>query len=259
MRKSKLLILFVTLIFIFIIFPLFITTVASFNSGSRLTFPIEGFSFKWYLNSYKPSYIEGFFNSLKIGVLATIISLLFGVPVAYGLAKFDDKVTRRLKMFFFSPVLIPAVVLSYAIFILYIAELQLPKFTILLLAHIIVLFPYTIRVVGGAFENFDFTIEDAAISLGATKIGFVIKVLLPTITPAIVSASILCFITSFNNVPISIFLYGRGATPLPIMMMEYVEYYGDPTVASMSVVLMIVTLGIAFLIEKTMGLDNYGK
>lgn len=264
MKKSKLLTLFVCLIFFYLIYPLFITVVASFNSGDILTFPIEGFSLKWYKSAFNHSYLSGFSISFQVGILATIISLCFGVPVAYGLAKYDDKFTARIKNIFFSPVLIPGIVLSYSLFLgwVFIAkefDTKLPKLVVLMAAHIIILFPYTIRVIGGAFDKFDFVIEDAAVSLGARKRDFILQILLPSIKPAIISASVLSFITSFNNIPISIFLYGRGATPLPIIMMQDVEKYGNPSVAALSVVLMFLTMGITFLIEKTLGLNNYGR
>ncbi len=251
------------MVFFFLVFPLIITIITSFNSGNLLTFPIQGISLKWYLSAFNSTYIQGFSTSFTIGILATIISLCFGVPVAYGLAKYQDAFTKRIKNIFFSPILIPGIVLSYSIFLctIFIAkefDIRLPKLFVLLLAHIIILFPYTIRVVGGAFDKFDFIVEDAAISLGATKKYFILHILLPSISPAIISASVLSFITSFNNIPISIFLYGRGATPIPIIMMQEVEKYGNPTVAAVSVLLLIATIGVTYLIEKTLGLKNYG-
>lgn len=264
MKKSKILTIFVCLVFFYLIYPLFITVVASFNSNDILTFPIEGFSMKWYSAAFSSSYISGFIISFQVGILATLISLCFGVPAAYGLAKYNDRFTRAIKNVFFSPVLIPGIVLSYSLFLgwVFIAkefDTKLPKLLVLMLAHIIILFPYTIRVLGGAFDKFDFIVEDAATSLGASKRDFVLQILLPSITPAIVSASVLSFITSFNNIPISIFLYGRGATPLPIIMMQDVEKYGNPAVAAVSVLLLFLTIGITFLIEKTLGLSNYGR
>ena len=264
MKKSKLLTIFVVLVFFYLIYPLFITVVASFNSKDILTFPIEGFSLKWYISAFSSNYISGFAISFRVGILATVISLFFGIPVAYGLAKYNDKFTRQIKNVFFSPVLIPGIVLSYSLFLCWVFiakefDLKLPKLLVLMLAHIIILFPYTIRVVGGAFDKFDFVIEDAAVSLGASKKDFILHILLPSISPAIISASVLSFITSFNNIPISIFLYGRGATPLPIIMMQEVEKYGNPSVAAVSVVLLFITIGITYLIEKTLGLNNYGR
>lgn len=264
MKKSKVLTIIVCIVFFYLLYPLFITVVASFNSKDILSYPIEGFSLKWYKSAFSSSYISGFSISFQVGIIATIVSLCFGVPVAYGLAKYNDRFTKAIKNIFFSPVLIPGIVLSYSLFLgwVFIAkefDTKLPKLLVLMSAHIIILFPYTIRVIGGAFDKFDFVIEDAATSLGATKKDFILHILLPSITPALISASVLSFITSFNNIPISIFLYGRGATPLPIIMMQDVEKYGNPAVAAVSVVLLFITIGITFLMEKTLGLNNYGR
>ncbi|WP_028975018.1 ABC transporter permease [Spirochaeta cellobiosiphila] len=264
MKKSKILIIFVCLVFFFLLYPLLITIIASFNGKESLTYPIEGFSLKWYKVAFSSNYLSGFAISFQVGILATFISLCFGVPVAYGLAKYNDRSTGLIKNIFFTPVLIPGIVLSYALFLgwVFIArqwDTKLPKVLILMLAHIIILFPYTIRVVGGAFDKFNFVIEDAATSLGASRKDFILHILLPCITPAILSASVLSFITSFNNIPISMFLYGRGATPLPIIMMQDVEKYGDPGVAAVSVLLLLVTILLTWIIEKTLGLENYGR
>lgn len=264
MKKNKILTIFVSIVFFFLVYPLFITVAASFNTKDILSFPIDGFSLKWFKSAFSRSYLSGFFISFRVGIIATVVSLLFGIPAAYGIAKFKDKFTKRIKNLFFSPILIPGIVLSYSLFLcwVFVAKefgVKLPKILVLILAHIIILFPYTIRIIGGAFDKFDFIIEDAAKSLGATKKDFILHILLPSITPSIVSASVLSFITSFNNIPITIFLYGRGATPLPIILMQDVEKYGNPTVAAVSVLLLFVTIGMTFLIEKTLGLSNYGK
>ena len=67
----------------------------------------------------------------------------------------------------------------------------------------------------------------------------------------------LAFINSFNNVPVSMFLTGPGVSTLPITMMNYVEYNYDPTVSALSVILMIITIGVMFVAEKTLGLGKF--
>ena len=82
---------------------------------------------------------------------------------------------------------------------------------------------------------------------------------MPNIASGVVAAFILAFINSFNNVPISIFLTGPGVSTLPIQMMNYVEYYFDPTIAALSTILMVMTAVLMILVEKTLGLNVVTK
>jgi putative spermidine/putrescine transport system permease protein len=128
-----------------------------------------------------------------------------------------------------------------------------------LIGHTIVILPYIIRVISSSLENFDYSIEEAAISLGAGGLKTFFIIILPNISSGMIAAFILAFINSFNNVPISIFLSGPGVSTLPIQMMSYVEYYFDPTVSALSVVLMIMTAILMFIIERTLGLSFFAK
>ena len=103
----------------------------------------------------------------------------------------------------------------------------------------------------------DYSIEEAAVSLGCTKVETFFRVVMPNITSGIIASFMLAFINSFNNVPVSMFLTGPGVSTLPITMMNYVEYNYDPTVSALSVILMIITIGVMFVAEKTLGLGKF--
>jgi putative spermidine/putrescine transport system permease protein len=105
----------------------------------------------------------------------------------------------------------------------------------------------------------DFSIEEAAVSLGATRVKSFFLVVLPNVTSGVIAAFMLSFINSFNNVSVSLFLTGPGISTLPISMMSYVEYNYDPTISALSVILMVFTVLIMFIVEKTLGLSNFAK
>lgn len=119
--------------------------------------------------------------------------------------------------------------------------------------------PYIIRVVGSSLEQFDFSIEEAAWSLGCNKVQAFFKVVLPNITSGISAAFMLAFINSFNNIPVSMFLKGPGISTLPTTLMNYIEYNYDPTVSAVSVLLMLATIVIMFIVEKTLGIAAFTK
>ena len=112
------------------------------------------------------------------------------------------------------------------------------------------------RVVTSSLANFDFAIEEAACSLGATRQYTFFSIVLPNIKSGIASACIMAIINSFNNVSLSAFLTGPGVNMLPIEIMSYVEYHFDPTIAALATIMMVTTLGVMLLIEKTLGLQS---
>jgi putative spermidine/putrescine transport system permease protein len=260
MKQNKWLTLFVFLVYSFLFAPLVIIFITAFGPDEYIAFPPNGFSLRWFVNIFTSDmFMRTFAMSIQIAVLATLFALLLGIPVAYTLSRFDFKGRAVIKNIFFSPVIVPGIVFGFSLFNFIIIKLRLPIYTSLLIAHIVVIIPYIIRVVASSLENFDYSIEEAAISLGASKVKTFFMVVLPNITSSVIAAFMLAFINSFNNVPVSIFLTGPGVSTLPIQMMSYVEYYYDPTVSALSVVLMLMTMGIMFIVERTLGLSYFSK
>ena len=260
MRKNKLLTVFIALVYIFLCAPILIIISTAFDSSSFMSFPPKGFSLKWFVNVFNSeTFMTTLGISIKIAMLATIISLIIGIPAAYALSRKSYKGRALLQNIFLSPIIVPGVVLGFASFKYLIIKLQMDVFTSLLIGHVIIVIPYIIRVIGSSLENLDFSIEEAAVSLGATRVKSFFLVVLPNVTSGVIAAFMLSFINSFNNVSVSLFLTGPGISTLPISMMSYVEYNYDPTISALSVILMVFTILIMFVIEKTLGLGNFAK
>ena len=260
MRKNKLLTIFSILVFLFLFIPLLIITVTAFGEESTITFPIKSVSLKWFANVFaSESFMSSFGLSIQIALLATLLALLVRVPAAYAMARFSFKGKNFFKNFFLSPTIIPGIVVGFSLFQFMVIKLRIPIFYGLLLGHFLSVLPYIIRVVGSSLEQFDFSIEEAAWSLGCNKFSSFFKVVLPNITSGISAAFMLAFINSFNNIPISMFLSGPGVTTFPMSLMNYIEYYYDPTVSAVSVLLMLATIIIMFIVEKTLGIASLSK
>lgn len=258
MKKNKFLAAFVLLVYIFLFAPLVIIALTSIGTENYIAFPPKGFSFQWFVNVFKSeTFINSMITSFAISGIATLLALVIGMPAAYGLSRFNFKGKAIIKNFFFSPLIIPGVVVGFSLFQFVIVKLNLSVYMSLLIGHTLVIVPYIIRVVGSSLEVFDYSIEEAAMSLGCTKVSTFLKVVMPNIKSGIIAAFMLAFINSFNNVPVSMFLTGPGVSMLPISMMNYVEYNYDPTVSALSVLLMLITVGIMYILEKTLGLSNF--
>jgi putative spermidine/putrescine transport system permease protein len=134
---------------------------------------------------------------------------------------------------------------------------NLPVFSSLVVGHTALLLPYAVRVVSSSLANLRLDIEDAAMTLGATRLQAFFKVILPNIRAGVAAAFILAFITSFNQVPVSLFLTGPGLSTLPIEMMAYMETSYDPSIAALSTLLVLFTIAVVAATEKLLGISQY--
>ncbi|MET3207270.1 UNVERIFIED_CONTAM: putative spermidine/putrescine transport system permease protein [Paenibacillus sp. PvR008] len=251
---------FSLLVFIFLLGPLLIISVTSFEPGTVLKFPPQGFSLRWYQNIFEVDlFLSTFKTSIVVSLLGNILALLIGMPAAYALSRFSFRGKDALNALFLSPLLIPGIVLGFTLLRYLIIVYHLPVYAGLLIGHTVIMLPFIIRVIASSLSNFDFAIEEAALSLGAGRLETFFKVVLPNIRSGIIAAILIAFLESFNNVDISVFMTGPGFSTLPIQMLTYVENYFDPTIAAISVMLMILTGILMFLIERLMGLSYFTK
>lgn len=255
MRKQKLMTVIAIFVFAFLFLPLILIVVTSFGTAAAIQFPIKGFTLDWYVNALSlKTMMDSFKLSLLIGILATVLALIVGIPASYALARYSLKGNQMIKSFFLSPTVIPGIVVGYTLFQFIVVALGLPVFQGLLIGHFLISLPYIIRVVGSSMDQLDYSMEEAAWTLGCTRLKAFVKIVLPNVSSGIFAAFMLAFVNSFNNVPVSMFLSGPGVTMLPTNLLSYMEYNYDPTVSAISVMLMLLTIGLMYLIEKTLGL-----
>ncbi len=260
MRKSVGLTLIAVVVFLFLTVPLIIITATAFGEASTIRFPIQGFTLKWFTATFASrSFMSSLGLSFALASYATLLALLVGIPASYALSKTTFRTNPRLRAFFLSPTFVPGIVVGYALFQFLVIQWRMPVFAGLLLGHFLVSLPYVIRVVGASLEQFDFSIEEVAWSLGCNKPKAFLKVVLPNIGSGIVAAFMLSFINSFNNIPVSMFLTGPGVSTLPTTLMNYIEYSYDPSVSAISVVLMGVTVVLMVIVERTLGIGSLAK
>ena len=257
MKKNPVIFAAAMLVFAFLFFPLFIIVATSFGTAAAIQFSIKGFTLDWYgVVLASDSFMKSFRVSLFVGVGATLLAILLGVPAAYGLARFPSKWTRNLNGFFLSPTLIPGMVVGYMLFQFLLVRLRLPVYAGLLLGYLLISLPYAIRLVGASLQYFDIAMEEASWTLGNTRIKTFFSVVLPNIRSGIFAAFMMSFINSFNNIPVSMFLTGPEVSTLPISILSYMEYNYNPAVSAISTLLMILTILLMLGIEKTLGLSG---
>ena len=258
MKNSKLLISIMVIMFVFLLGPFIVIIISSFSSDAVMRFPPKGFSIQWYQKVLNiEMFRTTFWMSLKTGLAATFTALVLGVPVAYSNIRYRYPGKSAMELFFSSPAIVPGLVIGFSLLRFFIYVTQVPIMLGLYLGHTAILLPYTVRVVSASLRNFDQGIEEAAVSLGSSPVYAFFSVVLPNIQSGLVAAFILAFITSFNNVPVSLFLTGPGVATLPIQMLIYMEYYFDPTISALSSIIIVITVIIVQSAEKLLGISKY--
>jgi ABC-type spermidine/putrescine transport system permease subunit II len=241
-----------------LVLPIFIVIPISFSSAAYLTFPPPGFSLRWY-RSYLGSrqWLGATALSFEVGILTAALATLLGTPAAVALVRGRFPGKDVLNGFLVLPLVVPVIIQAIAIYHLYVRLHLVGSRWGLVLAHAVLAVPVVIITVSATLRNVDQTLEQAAMSLGAAPWQAFIRVTLPLIQPGIWSGAIFAFITSFDEVVIALFISGSTAITLPRQMWDGVRNEINPTVASVSSILiaMSVTLlvSVAFIGRKLEG------
>jgi putative spermidine/putrescine transport system permease protein len=234
--------------------PIFFVVATSFTDGRILTFPPEGFSLRWFQAAaeYDP-FRQSLVSSLVVAIAATVIALVLGVPVA--LAMYRGRLPGRsfIEGLFLSPLIIPELVVGLALYQQLVIGLGQGNAVALLLGHSVLLMPYAVRVTGASLALADPSVEEAARGLGASPLHTFWTVTLPLLRPGIISAALLGFVTSFNNVPLSLLLQSPSFNTLPIELLNYVQQSYTPIVAAASTLILLGTVAIAVVAERLVG------
>jgi putative spermidine/putrescine transport system permease protein len=244
----------------YILLPLFFVFWLSVFKQEIPSFPPDGYSLRWFsaLAEYR-EFASGFILSLQVGVIATFVGLVLGLSAALVIVRSQINGRGLLNSLLLAPMVVPGVVLGTALYVFQIeAEIAtgLPvmgSFLGLVIAHSLIVVPWTVRLICANLVGIDRTIEEAAYNLGAGPITTFFKITLPMIRPGLVAATLFGFVASFGNLEMSLFLVGPGRTTLPIAILQYLEWKIDPTVAAASV-LQIALIALALLIT-----DHYVK
>ncbi len=247
-----------TLAMIYLLAPIAVVVVSPLGDTGYLAFPPQGFTLKWYAAAFNDGrYLTAFLLSLRLAALTAIISSVLGICAAYAITRYTFPGAKALESLFLSPLILPTLVMAVAL-TAYFSRSGMPTGTWrLVAAHSIVCIPYVIRIVLPLLQRFDRSLEEAALSLGATPIGSFFLVLVPVIRPALVSGAAMAFITSFDEVVLALFLSVPGQTTLPVMIYSSVQLGFEPLVAAVAGLLVCLT-GIVMVLFHFFGLRTRG-
>lgn len=239
------------MVYLFLYLPLFFLILFSFNS-TRQDSVFTGFSLRWYEALVSDSrLVEGFFLSLKIALITGTLSVVLGCFAAFVLVRYLRFKGRTL---FYglvnAPLVMPEVIIGLSLLLLMVAVQRAvgwPErgFITIVTGHVLLGMAYATVVIQSRLSEVDRSIEEAAMDLGCHPVQVFFLVTLPNIAPALVSAWLLTFTLSFDDVVISEFLSGPGVTTLPQVIFSYARRGINPSIyAAATLLITVVSIGI---------------
>jgi len=236
--------------------PIVMPLLISFSTSESINFPPQGFTLRWFANVFNyESFMNGFMASSSIALVSSLSAIAISLPSSYVLYRHKGlRMKGLMESLFTLPMLMPEIVLSYMLLLFVYQALRVVSLLSLILGHTLVVMPFGMRVIYASLANLGVDIEDAAVSLGKDRLGAFLEIVLPNIKHGFVGGFLMCFMVSFNAVSISLFLSYGEAVPLPIAMLNYLQIRYDPTLAALSAMLVVFTVGLSAVVEKTVGL-----
>ncbi|MBK9083681.1 MAG: ABC transporter permease [Rhizobiales bacterium] len=246
-----------SLAFVFLLAPVVIVLPLSFSGDAFMAFPPQSWSARWYAAIFSHArLIEAFFVSLGLAATVTALSLMIALPATYALVRLRPPGAEAMFSLFTAPLLLPTIVLGLAILIVFAGLGLLGTWRGLLLAHLVVCTPYALRVLATSLANLPADVEQAAATLGARPATVFRRVTLPLMLPGVAATGALCFLVSFDETVLSLFMTGPRISTLPVEMFHHVESRADPLVAAVSVLLVGFTLLVVVLVDRSLGLGK---
>jgi putative spermidine/putrescine transport system permease protein len=246
--SRRLLIASCALIDLFLMLPLFVVFPISLSSAPYMQFPPPGLSWQWYERYLAdPQWIDATWRSIYIGGATALFALALGVPLAFSLVRgrfFGRTVLDRVAL---APIIVPHIIFAIAVYGLFAKLKLIGTWYGLVIGHTVLALPFVVLVIAAGLRDFDRTLEQAAEGLGASRWQTLRKVTLPLLRPSFVSAGLLAFISSFDEVVVALFLAGANMT-LPKKMFDNIMMEIDPTIAAVSVVQILLVSVVLILI-----------
>lgn len=236
------------LLVVFLLAPLILVVLFSFNANSLISFPMGGLSLEWYrMLLANPEFQAALRNSLAIAFPTALISTLTGTLAAYALAQWGKRLALPLLSLLSLPAMMPPLVIAIALVVLYVRWLALPLGLMTVIGgHVLVTQPFVAAVVAARMATFDFTGLDAARDLGATRIETFWKVTLPQVRSAVIGAALIAFALSLDEFIIAAFTIGGGNT-LSTFVWGKIKTTLDPSINAIATILLAMTIGATFL------------
>ncbi|MEO5732568.1 MAG: ABC transporter permease [Rubrivivax sp.] len=248
---------FNALVIAFMLAPLVVVCLVAFTPENTLTMPTTHLSLRWFRAAFAhPDFVQSFWNSVWLAGWSASIATAIAVLAGLAITRYAFPGRDAVNALFLSPLLVPHLVLGVALLRLFSLVGGSGSFGWLVLAHVVIVTPYALRLVIAAVVGFDRSTEQAALSLGASQATVFRRITLPLILPGVTGGWLLAFINSFDEVTMSIFITSPSTVTLPVRMYSYATESIDPLMAAVSALMIGVTAAAMLLLDRIYGLDK---
>ncbi|CAX60627.1 ABC transporter permease [Erwinia billingiae] len=237
-------------VLLFLIVPVLVIVPLSFNSSSFLSYPLSGFSLRWYQTFFHSGeWLNALGNSLMIAPMATLVATVLGVLAAMGLVRGEFRGKGIVMAILISPMVAPVVIIAVGMFFFFAKLSLLNSYLGLVLAHALLGVPFVVITVVAVLKSYDSNLSRAAASLGASPLYTFRKVTLPLIAPGVFSGALFAFAASFDEVVVTLFLASPRQRTLPIQMFAGIRENLDPTIAAAATLMIGASLILLIVME----------
>jgi putative spermidine/putrescine transport system permease protein len=228
--------------------PTLVALPVSLTPERYLSLPTSGISFRHYETLFTdPSWIGSIVQSLLVATLAAALATVLGTAAAIGLWRLSSWLGEAVRMLFLAPMIVPPIVSALAFYRLF-ADLRLiDTYVGVVLVHALLGTPYVLITVAASLAAIDIRQEQASRSLGASGLRTTFSIILPQIRPGVLAGALFAFITSWDEIVVTLFIASRAVYTLPRKIWDGINDNIDPTIAAAATVLLAVTVLIALI------------
>jgi spermidine/putrescine transport system permease protein len=244
------------IVILYLFFPIIIIALFSFNNSPAVSFPIRGFSLRWYVDVLgSPTFLSALKNTLIVAVITTIICEVIGLLAALAITRYKFRLKPLVRGLFLVPLSMPGLFIGLSLLSYFVSlNIHLSIATVVV-GHLIYTLPYFFLVTTTRLERFDRLLEEAAQDLGCTPWQTFWKVNFPIIAPSIIGAALIVFALSFDEFLITFFVIGTEST-LPMLVWSMLRRSIDPRVNAISVMLIISSMILLFFMSKVIDISE---
>ena len=241
---------FVGLVLLFLVAPILAIMPLSFNSESFFTYPMPGYSLKWYEDFFfNERWIGAVKISLIVGSATTLLATALGTLAALGLTRARVPARAAIMAVLISPMIVPVIISAVGMFLFY-ARVNLTGTLIgLILAHTALATPFVVITITATLSGFDRTLMRAGAACGAPPWTVFFKVVMPLILPGVISGALFAFVTSFDEVVVVLFVAGPEQRTLPKQMFSGIREQISPTITAAATVLILFSTALLVTVE----------
>jgi spermidine/putrescine transport system permease protein len=247
---ARVLRVFFAFVVVFLYAPIVILLIFSFNNSAVPSFPLSGFTLHWYHEFLVNHDLRGALEtSAIVAALSSLIAVVLAILASIALVRRRFRAKGPVSALLLSPLVIPYVVFGISLLLLFHAIGVQRGLTTIVIGHIVITLPYAILVLLPRLQQIDVSLEEAAYDLGASRLRTFRSITFPLILPAVVSAYLIAFTTSFDEYAVASFVVGTRVT-FPIYLYSALRFPSQlPQVIAVAVVVLVVSLSVVVVAE----------